>query len=169
MLAAPSRREREVGRPPGTAEAIPVSVAIRTMEARDYREVVALWRACTGVGLGASDTRDGVARFLEANPGLSFVAEDGGRVVGAVLCGHDGRRGYITHLAVAREARGRGLGRALAERCTSALGLEGIEKCHIFVFGDNTDALAFWEAIGWTDRTELRVLSKFIRGETEAP
>lgn len=139
-----------------------MSVTIRDMTARDYDDVLALWKACPGVGLSDSDTRDGVARFLDENPGLSFVARDEGRLVGAVLCGHDGRRGYITHLAVATEARRRGLGRELVERCLAALRRCRIEKCHLFVFADNADAQSFWKTTGWTARTELRVLSRFV-------
>jgi ribosomal protein S18 acetylase RimI-like enzyme len=132
------------------------------MAPHDYDEVLALWRACPGVGLSASDTREVVTRFIGANPELSFVAREEGRLVGAVLCGHDGRRGYITHLAVAPDARRQGLARELVERCLGALGREGIGKCHLFVFTDNADARSFWKATGWTERTELRVFSRFI-------
>jgi len=138
-----------------------VSFTIRTMTARDYDDVLALWKICRGVGLSESDTVEGVTRFLQANPGLSVVAFDEDRLVGGVLCGHDGRRGYITHLAVVADARGRGLGRKLVERCLAALRRCRIEKCHIFVFADNADAREFWNASGWTERTELRVLSRF--------
>ena len=73
-----------------------MNVTIREMGAQDYEGVATLWRACPGVGLSDSDTRESVSRFLDANPGISFVARDGDRLIGAVLCGHDGRRGYIT-------------------------------------------------------------------------
>jgi ribosomal protein S18 acetylase RimI-like enzyme len=129
----------------------------------DYDAVAALWRACPGVGLSDSDTREGVGRFIEKNPGMSLVAVDGEAVVGAVLCGHDGRRGNITHLAVDPSRRERSLGRALVERCIEALGRESIDKCHVFVFDNNHDAIAFWRAIDWIDRVELRVLSRYTR------
>jgi ribosomal protein S18 acetylase RimI-like enzyme len=144
-----------------------MNFTIRTMTARDHDEVAALWRSCPGVGLSDSDTRGGVTRFLDANPGLSFVALDGDRLVGAVLCGHDGRRGYVTHLAVAPEARRGGLGRELVERCLAALRREGIQKCHLFVFADNESAQAFWTAAGWSERPELRVFSRFIVDERD--
>jgi putative acetyltransferase len=146
-----------------------VSVAIEAMTARDYDDVLALWRASPGVGLSDSDTREGVTRFLDANPGLSLVAREDGRLIGAVLCGHDGRRGYITHLAVDRRARRRGLGRALVERCRAALRRERIEKCHVFVFADNGDAISFWTAIEWGERPDLAVLSRFTTDETPDP
>lgn len=139
-----------------------MSVSIREMAAKDYDEAVALWKASPGIGLSDSDSREGVARFLKANPGLSFVACQGDRLVGVVLCGHDGRRGYITHLAVDREAQGTGLGRELVDRCLEALRRDRIQKCHLFVFTDNDGARAFWKATGWTERVELTLFSKSL-------
>ena len=140
-----------------------MSMVIREMAIRDYDEVANLWQSSEGVGLSDADSREGVARFLERNPGLSFVACDGEQLVGAVLCGHDGRRGYIHHLAVSKSHRRQGLGWALVERCLSALGRDGIGKCHIFVFVDNQDTIAFWKNIGWTQRVELVMMSRYIQ------
>jgi ribosomal protein S18 acetylase RimI-like enzyme len=141
----------------------PMSIVIRDMTIQDYDEVLALWRTSEGVGLSDADLEEGVARFLDRNPGLSFVARDGEHLVGAVLCGHDGRRGYIHHLAVSKPHRRKGLGRALVGRCLSALRRDGISKCHIFVFGDNNDTIAFWKNIGWTQRVELIMMSLYIQ------
>ena len=138
-----------------------MSIVIREMTIRDYDEVGGLWRSSEGVGLSDADSREGAARFLERNPGLSFVARDGEHLVGVVLCGHDGRRGYIHHLAVSKPHRRQGLGRALVERCLSALGRDGIGKGHIFVFADNQDTVAFWRSIGWTQRVELVMMSQY--------
>jgi N-acetylglutamate synthase len=91
----------------------------------DYDEVMALWSCTDGLTLRDADSRDAIARYLAHNPGLSFVARDGGRLVGAVLAGTDGRRGYLQHLAVAPSHRGRGLGRGLAERAMLALRAAG--------------------------------------------
>jgi ribosomal protein S18 acetylase RimI-like enzyme len=135
---------------------------IRTLTLEDYEPVLALWRACEGVGLSADDSRAGIERHLARNPGLSFIALDGDRVAGAVLCSHDGRRGYLTHLAVAKEYRRRGVGEALAGRCLEALRQLGISKCHIFVFVDNENARAFWRKTGWIQRDELVVMSKMV-------
>lgn len=140
----------------------PVSFARFTVD--DYDEVARLWEASPGVGLSPSDSRDGVARFLERNPSLSYVAREGDRIVGAVLCGHDGRRGYISHLAVAADRRRAGVGRELVRRSIDALSREGIDKCHIFVFAENRQALAFWRSEGWAERTELVTLSRFVAG-----
>jgi ribosomal protein S18 acetylase RimI-like enzyme len=138
-----------------------MSIVIREMAIQDYDEVLALWRTSEGVGLSDADSEEGVARFLARNPGLSFVARDGEHLVGAVLCGHDGRRGYIHHLAVSESHRRQGLGRALVARCLSALRRDGIGKCHIFVFADNQDTLTFWKSIGWTQRVELVMMSQY--------
>jgi ribosomal protein S18 acetylase RimI-like enzyme len=98
--------------------------------------------------------------YLARNPGMSFVACDGGRVVGAVLCGTDGRRGYLHHLAVAAPDRQRGLGRALVQRCLDALAAAGITKCHLFVFAPNIPARNFWTRIGWRLREDIVVMSR---------
>ena len=138
-----------------------MSVVIREMTMRDYGEVLALWRTSKGVGLSDADSEESIASYLHRNPGLSFVARDGKHLVGCVLCSHDGRRGYIHHLAVSESQRRQGLGRALVERCLSALRRDGIDKCHIFVFADNRDTIAFWKSIGWTQRVELVMMSQY--------
>ena len=140
-----------------------MSMVIREMTVRDYDEVAALWQNSQGVGLSDADSREGMARFLERNPGLSFVAREGEHLVGVVLCGHDGRRGYIHHLAVSKSHRCQGLGRALVERCLSALGRDGIGKCHIFVFAENKNTVAFWKNAGWTERVELIMMSQYVQ------
>ena len=130
----------------------------------DYASVHALWEACEGIGLHDDvDSRDGIARYLERNPGLSFVARDGDRIVGAVLAGHDGRRGYLHHLAVHPDARHRGLGRQLVAAALAALRAQGITKCHIFVFRDNPAGRAFWESCGWHRRDDIDLLSISLR------
>jgi len=137
---------------------------IREMTIDDYDEAVALWEAAEGVGLSDGDERDGVALCLERNPSLSFVACAGNRLVGAVLCGHDGRRGYLYHLAVAGNYRNRGIGRALVDTCLRALATAGIRKCSIVLFSHNREAKTFWEKIGWFSRDDLHVMQKAVQG-----
>lgn len=130
------------------------------MAVEDIGPVLGLWSRCPGIGLNDADTPEKIAAYLQRNPGLSFVAEIGNELTGAVLCGHDGRRGYLNHLAVLPTHRRRGLGRALVERCIDALGRAGLEKCHLFVFPENHDAMAFWRQSGWVHRTDLCLHSR---------
>jgi N-acetylglutamate synthase len=137
--------------------------SIKEMTIEDYDEVYALWRATEGVGLSEADAREGIARFLERNPGLSYIARsESGELVGTALCGHDGRRGYIHHLAVAESARRQGLGRNLVGRCMFCLMQIGIQKCHLFVFGENENAQKFWDSLGWMQRVELVMMSHAV-------
>jgi ribosomal protein S18 acetylase RimI-like enzyme len=136
-----------------------MTIDIHEMTIADYDEVRALWQQSEGIDLSGADSRNSIARFLERNPGLSFVAMDGGQLVGAVLCGHDGRRGYIDHLAVRKSHRRQGIGRMLASRCLYNLMQNGIQKWHLFVREDNLDAIAFWGKLGWQQRVELVTMS----------
>jgi ribosomal protein S18 acetylase RimI-like enzyme len=136
-------------------------VEIVEMTIQDYDEVAGLWRNTEGVGLDeATDTREGIAAYLCRNPGLSYVARFEGRTIAAVLCGHDGRRGYLHHLAVAPAHRRKGIGRAAVEACLEKLGSLGIRRCNIFLFSDNEPGAEFWRRIGWGERADLRVLQK---------
>ena len=136
-----------------------MAVTIRELTMADYPAVFALWSESEGVGLSASDSPDYIDTFLSRNPGLSLIALDDGHLTGAVLCGHDGRRGYIHHLAVERRERRKGIGRLLVQECLGRLKAHGIPKCHLFVFNNNSEAEVFWREIGWTQRQELSVMS----------
>jgi ribosomal protein S18 acetylase RimI-like enzyme len=133
---------------------------ITEMAMTDYEEAYALWQACEGIGLSAADAPERIARYLARNPGMSFTARDvHGRLVGTVLCGHDGRRGYLHHLAVDAGSRGQGIGRALVARSIAALRAEGIDRCHLFVYRKNQGGRAFWRNIGWEERVTLAIMS----------
>jgi dipeptidyl aminopeptidase/acylaminoacyl peptidase/GNAT superfamily N-acetyltransferase len=128
------------------------------MTIRDYEAALALWRSQPGIGLDdASDSRAGIMAFLRRNPRLSIVASDAGALVGTALVGHDGRRGFVYHLAVAPSHRHLGLGRTLAERALQSLAACGIPKCTILVMRSNAGGQAFWERLGWTRRDDLHV------------
>jgi putative acetyltransferase len=135
----------------------------RPFAAADYEAAYGLWSAAEGIGLSEADTRENIGRFLGHNPGLSFVAEEGGTLAGAVLCGFDGRRGYLHHLAVSPSFRRRGVGRELARRSLAALGRLGVRKCHIFVIADNEEGKRFWLRTGWEERTTLIIMSHDVR------
>ena len=136
--------------------------AIRAMTIADYDAVLRLWQDTEGVGLNESDARENTASFLARNPGLSRVAALGTEMVGAVLCGHDGRRGYLHHLAVAQPHRRQGLGRRLVDACLADLKRHGILKCNIFLFADNAAGEAFWIHHGWSRRPDLQVMQKSL-------
>ena len=126
----------------------------------DYDDAIQLWQRTEGIGLSSADTRERIAIYLERNPGLSFVARAGGELIGAVLCGHDGRRGYLHHLAVAKEWRGKGVGRALTSAPLAGLKALDIDKCHLFVYSDNQAGREFWTHEGWKERHDLMLVSK---------
>ncbi|HEX6748777.1 MAG TPA: GNAT family N-acetyltransferase [Longimicrobium sp.] len=138
------------------------------MTADDIPEALALWSASEGVGLRGADEPGELARYLARNPGLSIVAREDGRMVGAVLCGHDGRRGYLHHLAVAASHRRRGIGAALVERCLAGLRGDGIAKCHLMVYHHNQAGQAFWRRIGWHARDDLLIMSRNLTGDSNA-
>lgn len=133
----------------------------RPLGLADYDEVRALWERSSGIGLNESDTREAIALFLERNPGLSRVAlAPDGTIAGAVLSGHDGRRGYLHHLAVDESHRRRGLGSRLVEQALQDLRALGIPKTNIYLFADNAAGRAFWLREGWSVRDDLVVLQR---------
>lgn len=138
-------------------------VIIEPMTMAHYDEVIALWRAAPGVGLSPSDEPRPLAAYLRHNPGLSLIAREGHEVVGAALCGHDGRRGFLHHLVVKPSHRRRGIAKAMVEKCLAALADQGIPKCHALVFAKNTEALAFWKRVGGLEREELAIVSAWTR------
>jgi len=133
---------------------------IKPMSMNDYDDVLALWQNTDGVGLNESDTRGAIAAYLKRNPGMSFVARDGKRLIAAVLCGHDGCRGYLHHLAVLPAYRRNGLGSKLVEKCLAKLKRLRIVKCNIFLYNDNADGERFWGSGGWKKRPDLCLVQK---------
>ncbi|MCL2574338.1 MAG: GNAT family N-acetyltransferase [Defluviitaleaceae bacterium] len=139
---------------------------IRVMTINDYSEVHALWSKTSGVGLNEmDDSKSGIAKYLARNPLTCFVAEMSGEIVGAVLGGHDGRRGTICHLAVAHDQRGQGIGTALVDATIATLKHEGIRKIWLVVMNDNMQGNDFWEKQGFTLRDDIGYRDKAIIGE----
>ena len=144
-------------------ETAEVDVEIREMTPSDIDGALALWQGMEGIGLDeVVDSPQGIAQHLVRNPGLSSVATVGGDIVGTVLGGHDGRRGYLHHLAVVEQHRRRGIGRGLIERSLRALRELGIRRCHVFVFEEGAAAQAFWRAVGWQRREDLSIMTRNI-------
>ena len=133
---------------------------IEPMTLADFEEVLRLWQGAAGVGLNESDTRPAIAIYLKRNRGMSFVARQGKELVGAVLCGHDGRRGYLHHLAVAPSHRRKGLGTKLVARCLAELKRLRILKCNIFLYADNVRGERFWRNNGWEKRDDVCLVQK---------
>jgi putative acetyltransferase len=140
-----------------------MDVSFLPMTASDLESVLDLWCRTDGVGLNESDTPEKLRAFLDRNPNLSMVARYGSRLVGAVLCGHDGRRGYLHHLTVIPEYRGRGVGRRMVGRCLASLSALGILKCNIFLYVDNEPGQRFWNRCGWSGRSDLKILQRITK------
>lgn len=129
---------------------------IRNMQMDDYDEVYGLWNSIHGFGLRSlDDSREGIARFLKRNPTTSAVAVSDEKVIGAILCGHDGRRGYFYHVCVREDYRKQGIGKAMAVHCMKALQAEQINKVCLIAFRKNEIGNAFWKSVGWTFREDL--------------
>ena len=140
-------------------------MTIRNMGGQDYEQVYDLWLSCAGMGLNdLDDSREGIERFLRRNPGTCFVAETEEGIVGAILAGNDGRRGYIYHTAVHPDCRHRGIASALADTVIEALRNLGIHKTALVVFERNEAGNAFWKKKGFHRRTDL-VYRDFIIDE----
>jgi ribosomal protein S18 acetylase RimI-like enzyme len=129
------------------------------MTIADYEETFKLWKNSPGIALSKADSKQKIAQFITRNPGLSFVSRDREQLVGAVLCGNDGRRGYLYHLAVAKDYQHLGIGKMLTEKVLGALKEQGIEKCHIFVIAENLDGMRFWQKRGWKKRDDIFAMS----------
>ena len=126
------------------------------MKAEDYEQVYALWKKIRGFGIRSiDDSREGVERFLKRNPNTSIVAEIDGKIVGSILCGHDGRRGCFYHVCVDEAYRRHGIGKSMVVMAMQALKEEHINKVSLIAFTRNDIGNAFWNTIGWTKREDL--------------
>ena len=129
---------------------------IRTMTAGDYEGVYSLWMSIKGFAMRSiDDSRMGVERFLRRNPATSVVAVENGKIVGSILCGHDGRRGCLYHVCVHGDYRMQGIGKSMVVYCMDALEREHISKVSLIAFTKNDIGNAFWKGIGWTKREDL--------------
>lgn len=132
---------------------------IREMLISDYSEVIQLWSATEAMLLRDADSKENIGKYLQRNPGLSFVISNEGNILAAILVGTDGRRGYVQHLAVCSKCRGQGLGKKLINKAVAALSAQGIAKTHLFVANDNINAQRFYQKLCWFPRDEVRMFS----------
>jgi len=138
-------------------------MTVRTMTIGDYGQVYALWLNTPNMGLNnLDDSKEGIAKYLARNPSTCLVAEKDGQIIGVILCGHDGRRGYIHHTAVDGNEQRQGVGAALVNAAMAALEREGIHKAALVVFGKNGKGNAFWDKQGFTARDDLVYRNKAI-------
>lgn len=141
---------------------------IRIMTIDDYQAVFALWQSTAGIGLRSlDDSAEGIIRFLRRNPNTCFVALADQSVIGAILCGHDGRRGYIYHTAVHPFHQNKGIGKNLVTAALEALKSENIHKVALVSYKDNNLGIAFWKAMGFEQRTDLTYYNKSINPDNE--
>lgn len=131
-------------------------IQIRVMTIDDYDGVYALWNSIKGFGIRSmDDSKEGIEMFLKRNPTTSVVATDGEKIVGAILGGHDGRRGCLYHVCVATDYRQMGIGKKMAGVVLEALKKEGINKVSLIAFKSNKIGNAFWRKVGWLFREDL--------------
>ncbi|MDP4120573.1 MAG: GNAT family N-acetyltransferase [Bacillota bacterium] len=133
---------------------------IRDMKADDYDEIFALWQITSKRALSEADNEENICKYIARNSGLSQVAVIDGKIIGTLLAGHDGRRGFFHHMAVLPEFRRHGIARSLVQTALEKLSIEGIAKSHLFVFCDNKQGQAFWESLGFTQRDDIFVYSR---------
>lgn len=135
----------------------------RKIVIEDYDELFTLWKSISGMGLRSlDDSREGIAKFIKRNPETSFCAVDGEKLVGCILCGNDGRRGFIYHACVLPDYRKKGVGKQLVELALAALKNEGITKCALVCFSSNELGNSFWRSLGWEQRTDLNYFNMKI-------
>lgn len=139
---------------------------IRTLLPSDHAAAFALWRSCPGIQLREEDGCAGRRRYLQRNPGLSLAGELDGGLIATLMVGHDGRRGYLQHLAVAASQRGQGYGRRLLDEAGRRPLEQGIGKAHVFVLQDAGDAMSYWAGLhAWQRRDDIQVYSSSVREE----
>jgi N-acetylglutamate synthase len=138
---------------PNKNDSEPTDFELIEMLATDYEAAMGLWNSAPGVRV--NEPREEFERILARNPGLATAVWIGDELAGAVLCCHDGRRGYLYHLAVADKFRRRGIARAIVEHCLNSLKQIGIQRCTIFLVADNKSGRDFWLSNGWRERTDL--------------
>ena len=148
-----------------------INMNVRLMTINDYEKVYELWLSCAGMGLNnLDDSKEGIEKFLNRNPETCFVAETEQRIIGVIIAGNDGRRGYIYHTAVNPDYRHQGIATKLVNEAMRALKALGINKTALVVFSKNTDGNAFWEKSGFSSREDLiyrnKTITEMIRIDT---
>ncbi|WJH37281.1 GNAT family N-acetyltransferase [Paenibacillus sp. CC-CFT747] len=134
--------------------------SIREMTVNDHEQMIELWNGIEGLALSNADSKENIEFYLQRNGGLSYVCEQDNKIIGTILCGHDGRRGFIYHVAVNPNCRKQGIAKKLVQKSLDQLNEAGIDKCHIFVIEDNSVGNDFWSSTGWEKRSGFFVYSR---------
>ena len=141
-------------------------IQIRPMTTEDYEEVFNMWQSISGFGIRSwDDSKEGIERFIARNPGLSVVALHEGRIIGGILCGHDGRRGCLYHVCVRQEYRMLGIGQDMVVCCKEALRKEGINKINLIAFKSNAIGNKFWQKLNWKHREDCNYYEENLNVE----
>ena len=141
-------------------------IQIRPMTTEDYEEVFNMWQSISGFGIRSwDDSKEGIERFIARNPGLSVVALHEGRIIGGILCGHDGRRGCLYHVCVRQEYRMLGIGQDMVVCCKEALRKEGINKINLIAFKSNAIGNKFWQKLKWKHREDCNYYEENLNPE----
>src|SRR5579862_3267586 len=139
----------------------PSPISVRPFVESDIEPALDLWIGMEGVGLAESDNKEAIESFLKRNPDFSEVATlTSGEIVGTVLCGHNGRQGFLYHLMVVPTYRRRSIGTQMVEFCLVKLAEAKIPRCNIFVYTANDSGNQFWLRSGWDDPSTWKVLQK---------
>lgn len=137
-----------------------MAIQLVPMTMDDYKNMIALWKSLPGIALSRADESGPLAAFIEKNGDTCFILKEDATLIGTVLAGSDGRRGYIYHLAVDPKFQNRGLGRKLVRAALEALRKKGIQKSHLFVIKENLEGIRFWHHLGWDLRDDVLIMSK---------
>ena len=140
------------------------SYIYRNMIIEDYQEAYKLWLRVPGMGISGADSYANIETYLLRNPEQSFVCINSGQLVGTILCGNDGRRAYVYHLAVAPECHRKGVATELVRLAISKQAQLGIQKCHLAILTENKSGKAFWSEAGFHHRHDIDMMSKDIFG-----
>lgn len=141
-------------------------IQIRPMTMEDYEEVFDMWQSISGFGIRSwDDSREGIEKFIARNPGLSVVALHDGRIIGSILCGHDGRRGCLYHVCVRQKYRMLGIGQDMVVCCKDALRKEGINKINLIAFKSNAVGNKFWQKLNWKHREDCNYYEENLNPE----
>ena len=137
-----------------------IFMEITVFSINDYKEAVSFWKKTVNkMGTGSIDEIESIKAFFNRNPNMSFIARDSGKIIGTILCGHDGRRAFIHHIAISKDYEEKNLVKKLVDKCMRKLEKEGIKKCHVFIFEENPANKEYCKSLHWVERNDIKMFS----------